>query len=429
LLGTIYQRLGDLTRSDQALQRVLARKALPAYSRAEANALLGRNAKTRWKNDWYRDPREAVQAWRTRALRSPFLEQACEAYARGFAADLNHFYSGLNALAMETILIELARALPAVWSERFDHESEAATALDERQRRRDTLAAAVGLSIAAEQARLQRADKTDVWAEISAADLRCLTSKRPSRVAEAYRKALAGAAGLTVEAARDKICLYQLLDLLTENVQEALAACGPVQPVPGERESRLLLFTGHMVDAPGRAKPRFPAGKEAVAREAIRGAIERELGRPGGVAGGIAGGASGGDILFHELCADLGIPTQLFLALPEGPFIEESVNPAGGNWRERFDSLVEKLPARVLAETKELPSWLVGKPEYSIWQRNNVWMLHNALAQAGESVSLIALWNLETGDGPGGTGDLVERARQRHAEINLLDTKVLFGTE
>ena len=429
LLGTIYQRLGDLTRSDQALQRVLARRALPAYSRAEANALLGRNAKTRWKNDWYRDPREAVQAWRTRALRSPFLDQSCEAYARGFAADLNHFYSGLNALAMETILIELARALPAVWSERFDRDSEAATVLDERQRRRNTLAAAVGLSVAGEQARLQRADKTDVWAELSAADLRFLTSKRPSRVAEAYRKALAGAADLTVEAARDQLCLYQLLELLTENVQEALAACGPVQPAPGQRESRILLFTGHMIDAPGRAKPRFPPGKEGVAREAIRGAIERELGRPGGVAGGIAGGASGGDILFHELCADLGIPTQLFLALPKGQFIAESVNPAGGNWRERFDSLVEKLPARVLAATKELPSWLVEKPDYSIWQRNNVWMLHNALAQAGESLSMIALWNRETGDGPGGTGDLVERARQRHAEIILLDTKVLFGTE
>jgi hypothetical protein len=422
LLGTIYQRLDDLTRSDQALQRVLASKGLAPGPRAEANALLGRNAKTRWKKDWQGRPPEGE-----RALRSPFLEQSCEAYARGFAADLNHFYSGLNALAMEIVLIELARALPAVWSERFDNDDEAAAALAERQRRRDKLAAAVDLSIEGEQAHAERAGKTNVWAEISAADLRCLTSKRPPRVADAYRKALAGAADFTVEAVRDQLCLYQRLGLLADNVSAALASLGPAQPAAQPRESRILLFTGHMIDAPGRAEPRFPAAKEDVARTAIREAIEGELRRPGGVAGGTAGGASGGDILFHELCADLGIPTQLFLALPRQQFIEKSVKPAGGTWRERFDLLAAKLPARVLADTETLPNWLAEKPAYSIWQRNNLWMLHNALAQAGNGVSLIALWDGEQGDGPGGTADLVARARERHAEVTLLDTKTLFA--
>lgn len=35
-------------------------------------------------------------------------------------------------------------------------------------------------------------------------------------------------------------------------------------------------------------------------------------------------------------------------------------------------------------------------------------MLHNALAEGGENVTLIALWNGEERDGPGGTGDLVK---------------------
>ena len=368
LLGTIHQRLDDLSRSDQALQRVLASRGLGAGPRAEANALLGRNAKARWRNDWQGRSPEGE-----RALRSPFLEQSCEAYARGFAADLNHFYSGLNALAMEIVLIELARALPAVWSERFDNDDEAAAALAERQRRRDKLAAAVGLSIEGEQARAERAGKPNAWAEISAADLRCLTSKRPPRVADAYRKALAGAADLTVEAVRDQLCLYQRLGLLADNVSAALASLDPAQPPAQEQESRIL-FAGHMIDAPGRAEPRFPAAKEDVARTAIRQAIEGELRRPGGVASGIAGGASGGDILFHELCADLGIPTRLFLALPRQQFIEKSVRLAGGAWRERFDLLAAKLPVRVLADTETLPNWLAEKPDYSIWQRNNLWM-------------------------------------------------------
>ncbi|MGH9891429.1 MAG: tetratricopeptide repeat-containing protein, partial [bacterium] len=67
LLGTIYQRLGDLTRSDQALRRVLERKDVAGYDRAEAHSLLGRNAKVQWKADWERLPAEQQ---RQRALTS-----------------------------------------------------------------------------------------------------------------------------------------------------------------------------------------------------------------------------------------------------------------------------------------------------------------------------------------------------------------------
>jgi hypothetical protein len=430
-LVTVYQRLGDLTRSDQAVQRVRARKGLIPSDRVEANALLARNAKARWKADWGGGQADPVEIRREQALRSPFLEESCEAYGSAFATDLNHFYSGLNALAMLTVQCELARALPAVWGERFDQESEAAAELGRRQERREKLATAVEFSVAAARERLRHEEKKDIWVEISAADLSCLTSQRPPRVADAYRKALAGAPDFAIGAARDQLCLYQRLEILAGNVQAALAAAGPPQacgepPAPAPRTSRTLLFTGHRIDTPGRARPRFPPDREDVARQAIRQAVERELQRPGGVAGGIAGGASGGDILFHEICAELGIPTRLFLALPKNQFIEESVRPAGGNWRERFDRLIETLPQRVLAESNELPAWLVEKPDYGIWQRNNLWMLYNALAQGGEDVTLIALWNGERGDGPGGTGDLVERAKGRHAEATILDTRVLL---
>lgn len=174
-----------------------------------------------------------------------------------------------------------------------------------------------------------------------------------------------------------------------------------------------------MIDAPGREKPRFPADQEDVARQAIREAVEAEQKRPGGAAFGIAGGASGGDILFHEICAELGIPTRLYLALPRDPYLEASVAPAGGDWVERFDRLAGKVPPRVLGDAEERDG--------DIWQRSNLWMLDDALAGGGEHVTLIALWNGQEGDGPGGTGDLVERARERRARTVILDTGKLFG--
>jgi hypothetical protein len=429
-LGTIYQRLKDLTQSNLALKRALESKGLQQYDRAEVYALLGRNAKTRWKDDWSAEPSPAKQ--REKALRSPFLKESCEAYERGFNTDLNHFYSGLNAVAMLTILSELARALPEVWAEPFEEDAEAARELDSRQKQLRKLATAVEVSIEATQARLKREGSTDLWVEISAADLCCLTSTRATRVADAYRKALAGAPDFAQGAVRDQLLLYRDLEILPANIKAALAIPGLApegegKPAAQTETPRVLLFTGHMIDAPKREKPRFPPDKEDVARQAIRKAIEDERERPGGVAFGIAGGASGGDILFHEICAELGIPTRLFLALPKDPYIEESVAPAEGDWVQRFDRLTGKLPMRVLAESKDLPPWLAEKPDYDIWQRNNLWMLHNALAEGDQSVTLIALWNGQEGDGPGGTGDLVQRVKKRQARAVILDTKKLFG--
>jgi len=423
LLGTVYQRLGDLAHSDLAVDRVLDRADVVGMDRSEALSLRARNAKTNWRDVWKDLP--AVKQ-RAEALRSPFLQQSLEAYAGAFDEALNHFYSGLNALGMLKALIDLATALPEVWAESFEDDDEAERELEKRQEQFRKLAAAVEISIDAGQARLKRANESDIWADISAADLCCLTSDKPKRVAATYRKALAGAGAFAAESARAQLDLYQLLGVLPANVAEALKEFPAPQP-PRSKQERVLLFTGHMIDKPGRAEPRFPAAKEDVARQAIREAIEKER-AIAPIAYGISGGASGGDILFHEVCAELGIPTLLYLALPREEYIVASVKSAGPQWVERFNQLLNKHPeTRILSETEDLPSWLVGRDEYGIWQRNSLWLLHNALAEQDQSVTLIALWNGQSGDGPGGTADLVDQAGRRGAKVVILDTVQLFG--
>jgi len=109
-------------------------------------------------------------------------------------------------------------------------------------------------------------------------------------------------------------------------------------------------------------------------------------------------------------------------------YIRESVAPAGPQWIEDFNRLTRSRPVRVLGDSMELPRWLQDKPKYNIWQRNNLWNLHNALAAAGgENVTLIALWNGASGDGPGGTADMVQKARERGAKTIILDTKKIFA--
>lgn len=427
LLGTIYQRLGDLTSSDQALQRVLTRTGLDKEGRAEARSLLGRNAKSHWTDEW----RQATSLpdRQRRALVSPYLDESFEAYDAAFKEDLNHFYSGLNTLAMLTIQTKLAELMPDVWAERFDDDDSAERELKSRNTQVQKLSASTDLSLKATAERLEREQRKDVWAEISEADHCFLTSTRPAKVSNAFRKALVDAPAFVSDAVRRQLSMYQDLGLLKENVAAVLSVLepGPVVTEVASTPQRVLLFTGHMIDAPGRAEPRFPPDKVEIAKQKITDAVAAEQQVAGGIAYGIAGCASGGDILFHQVCEAMKIPTRIFLAVPRELYIRESVAQAGPQWIEEFNRLVRSRPVRVLCESKDLPRWLQDKPDYNIWQRNNLWNLHNALAAAGgENVTLIALWNGATGDGAGGTADMVQKAQERGAKTIILDTKKIF---
>jgi hypothetical protein len=52
-------------------------------------------------------------------------------------------------------------------------------------------------------------------------------------------------------------------------------------------------------------------------------------------------------------------------------------------------------------------------------------MLHSALDISKGNLTLIALWNGEAGDGPGGTEDMVKRATDRGATFIHLDAREL----
>ena len=428
LLGTIYQRLGDLTSSDQALQRVLTRTGLEKEARAEVRSLLGRNAKSHWTDEWRKAA--SLPERQRRALVSPYLDESLGAYEAAFKEDLNHFYSGLNTLAMLTIETKLAELMPDVWAERFDDDDTAERELKSRNTHVQKLSASTDLSLKATAERLDREQRTDVWAEISEADHCFLTSNRPAKVSSAYRKALVDAPAFVSDAVRRQLSMYQDLGLLKENVDAVLSVLEPA-PVVTEvaaAPKRVLLFTGHMIDAPGRAEPRFPPDKVDIAKQKIAEAVAAEQQIAGAIAFGIAGCASGGDILFHQVCESMNIPTRIFLAVPRELYIRESVAKAGPQWIEEFNRLVRSKPVRVLCDSVDLPRWLQDKPDYNIWQRNNLWNLHNALAAAGgENVTLIALWNGASGDGAGGTADMVQKAQERGAKTIILDTKKIFA--
>lgn len=446
-LGSIYQKLAEtaapaerddsLTRSDQAIRRALQDASEPAQ-RAEAHALLGSNAKSRWLAEWRNTE---MSARGSTALASPHLENALQAYLNAYSTNLSGYYPGGNALALLHIQAALARQEPDTWEAGYDDAAKAAGALADRGacagRIASTLCLALGIDPVLEVAQ----DEGDAWAALARADVQFLTlDKRPRRVETEYARAMARVANdaFAISAARRNVELFEALGLLPEHVKaalgtidKALAAAGTV-PAAQPPLARVVLFSGHMIDQPDRAleKMRFPrtAQAQAAARVMIEEALRAEMAAQGGVSLGIAGGACGADILFHEVCATLNIPTRLYLALPQDEFQVASVQHGGPDWVERYRLLCQRLPPRVLQDDEGLPRWLTDKPGYDIWQRNNLWMMFNALSLNAQHATAMALFNSEReADGPGGTAHLLAITRSWGFKTIELDARKLLG--
>jgi hypothetical protein len=142
----------------------------------------------------------------------------------------------------------------------------------------------------------------------------------------------------------------------------------------------VILFSGHIIDAPDRKTPRFPPGKECAAADAIANTLA-EIGVDRGDFA-ICGGASGGDLLFAEACLAQDMWLELYLPFDEPTFLSHSVDFRHGDWHNRYLAARSKAtlhpdelgPARMLTSatiygccnrqlglaTRRLPSSLFG---------------------------------------------------------------------
>jgi hypothetical protein len=332
---------------------------------------------------------------------------------------LNRPHAGLAALGMLCIRNELARKLKTTWTERFDSDDDAARALAAGETQFSQLASTVQFSLKSYREMLQRQPVPDVEdmsrVELLEADYAFLTSPRPKAAAQRYRDALADQPISLMTTVHEQLAVFWQLGVRSDFAAAALAAVAELMGgKPGEARgveapTRVLLFTGHMVDDPSRKTPRFPPTKAAEqrAREMLREAIAAEQALVEGSIVGIAGGACGGDTLFHEVCAELGIPTRMLLALPRERYCVTSVQQGGPDWVERYYRLCAKLVPRIMMESEELPKWLRTRAGYDIWQRSSVWILFNALAMHCKELTLVALWDTGSGSGHGGTDEMV----------------------
>ena len=408
-----------LEASNQAIAAVLADQRSTAEQRAEALALHGRNLKTLWRLDF--QALDSVADRRAKATNGN-LFRSYETYRKAYLVDLNHFYSGLAALQMGVIALELA--LDPTWQDAFEDSQKATAYESELKRQVDALRSSVRLAVSA----AIEAGKDQVWANIGRADLMFLTEERDQRVVQAYRDAVPKSDAFAWDAAKGQLQLFAGLGIRAERavriIAELDAYVEPTRPVPG---LHLVVAVGHRIDEPRRAVPRFPADREQQARALFRSALE-ELKASGSTLRVLASAAPGSDIIVHELCNELRIESSVCLPMPPAEFAG-SVFGGLDDWRRRFFDLLKGRQPLCLSDQEGLPRWLQASG-FDPWERGNRWVLEMAQTSGAANITLLALWDRNaTGDARGGTADMVRIAQKTGVfDVRIIDADQLLTT-
>lgn len=333
--------------------------------------------------DWKRRCKKQLGlAARDPAARTQHLQRARDLYYAAWKGKDGTFWTGINVASLHLLLGERSQAAEVA------REIESACLAEDKAKRGS-----------------KEDDPYWRWVTLGEA---CLDQGDVARAEEWYRKAGAD------DVARSRIGhlnssrrqLRWLLPAIGENV----ALTDDWLPIPG-----VAIFTGHRIDAADRAAPRFPPSLEPRVRDAIAQVL-----RDHRIRAGVSSAANGADILFLEALQSLeGSDSRIVLPFSEEEFIDVSVrNGADESWVARFKTVMKKA-SRVTIASSDRVGTGGGPFEYA----NRIVLGQGLLLSRELQTSLcgLAVWDGRSGDGPGGTGDTVERWRQQELVVHTID--------
>lgn len=358
---------------------------------------LGRIYKEMWAESW-KKVRNPAQRLKQAFDSYHWLIKSVDIYMKGFKIDLNDYYPGINAFTLSMLAVHLSDKLGAQKSP----DPDIARIRKTLPSLRNTLQFGLESRIALE------GDKADYWTLVSYAELKLLTSDDIDTVIRAYRKAITASRRniFFLHSSLSQLELLKAVGLRTRFVQAGIQLIeeefarlnynegGEVTTSKKSHKSnqggRALLFTGYMIDYPRKDKKVFPTEKESEIRQEIRKKIEKFKPGPNDRAY-LAGLSAGSEIIFAELCVEMGLKVKVYLPTTDSTYMREFVSPAGDAWGERFYKIRNHPLVTEINQQEAL-----GNPKDgdSRNERNNRWALYSALGRGGISkVRLIAVAN------------------------------------
>ena len=307
--------------------------------------------------------------------------------------------------------------------------------------------AAVLLARARDQYRLAYARSSDSYPGINAASLSMLLGEReeaqriarevlvqvasPASSPTAWQCATRGEAELLLgrheDAARSYAAAYSEAASnagMVASMRRQLALLARV--VPEAVRMRALLpaadvvaFAGHMVDAPGRAKPRFPPAMVP----AVAAAIDAEVAalRAPIV---FTSAACGADLLFVEAAQARGAEVNLVLPFDRDDFVRTSIAVGGEAWVARFEAALARASRVIMATTE---AYLGDDVLFEHAARLVEGLAMLRADQLETTPTLLCLLDIGEASRVGGTQASVERWRKTVGTPHVIDLCALRG--
>lgn len=215
--------------------------------------------------------------------------------------------------------------------------------------------------------------------------------------------------------------LWKVPDQQTQELMEDFYRSGGESVLSVFRIPGVVSFVGHMVDRPGRPTPRFLPQLEEDVRAAL---IERLEKLEAGF--GYASAACGSDILFLE--AMLARKGEINIILPYKPeeFVEDSVDIIPqARWPERFQQ-VRTRATQVFPASEHRT---LGEPiTYEYSNRVLQGLATIRAQQLDTGLTLLAVWDGNPGDGPGGTATTVHSWRDLGYPVEVVELAKILDT-
>jgi class 3 adenylate cyclase/tetratricopeptide (TPR) repeat protein len=312
-----------------------------------------------------------------------YLQRACSLYTEAYQATRG-YWSGINAATLALLLGEREKSL--------------------------TLAREIREQCRFELNRVKEASRDRYWVLSTLGEAALIAGDWPE-AEDCYGKALEEARGDwgSVQSIRHNAGLLMQYLGLSRDLLDGLF-----------RFPSVVVFTGHMIDQPGRKTQRFPPQLEGAVKNELRRRLKNV-----GTGFGYASAACGSDILFHEIIFDLKAETHVVLPYEKEFFVRDSVVIGGGAWVERFQNVIGRA-----VEVQEASNQR-RKGSSMSYEFCNL-MLYGLASMRAQQLETklvaLAVWDGKAGEGPSGTADTVKKWRELGISVEIIDLReVLRG--
>lgn len=179
---------------------------------------------------------------------------------------------------------------------------------------------------------------------------------------------------------------------------------------------RVVCFSGHMIDQPGRARPRFPAEMENDVAERIKQRLDAV-----DAGFGYSSAACGADLLFLEAMLKRGKEINVVLPYKAEQFMSESVDIIPGHdWGSRFRKVMQEAASRTLEVNQHYVPGAFSTLSLEYANRLQLGLASLKAKTLGTDLISMAVWDGQEGDGPGGTAAMVSMGRRRGAQLDII---------